>query len=705
MTGGVDVKMGVSGVAQFKKNIGDAKQAVKTLDAQLQLTEKQFKANGDAEEYMTKKSAELEAKLEAQKRVVDNAEKALNDMAEKGVDKSSKAYQDMYRTMLQAKGELLDTETALDGVAAAGEDAASSTKGLSDQMAEVSKGVSWQNVTDGLEKISSGMSNLMKKAWQTGEAIVKATLGAGSWADELKTTAAQLSTDEWEVTPEDLQRMQKTATIIDTDVETIVGARSKLLKGLGNESKGTMSALAFLGIDAEGKDKMDVFWEAGEALMKVGDEAEQEAQATALFGKSWKELKPLFAAGREEYDKTMASWSVVTNDQVDSLGKMDDAYQKMNAEWETFKMQLLSTFSGPMTEGMETITGLFKELNTYLQTEEGQAMLKQIGDTISTLISDLVNINPEDVINSLKGIIDGITNGLKWISEHKSEVVLALEAIGIGFAGLKIATFGLNIAKTVSGFKNLLGGNGTPDGGTPSTTGGTPVTTGGSGETGGGGLLTGAWATIKSGAATAGQTLAFLSPLILAVDGFVHDAQLLGEMSEKGEESLQRTAEMTEKYKDNDLFNIWDTLNDYLTVSGDTASDKQKMDAFAERYMAWMNDEVQDPMLDKLSELMEFEDFDAFTKAMQLYSSGTPFYSDEDREAFSAPLFRMLEYVEQELEKEENGANALTKEEILGAVKEGMSEAPVNAYLDGELVTNAVSRRLAAELANRRYVP
>ena len=41
MASGVNVKMGVSGVAQFKQSINQAKQSVKTLDAQIALSEKQ----------------------------------------------------------------------------------------------------------------------------------------------------------------------------------------------------------------------------------------------------------------------------------------------------------------------------------------------------------------------------------------------------------------------------------------------------------------------------------------------------------------------------------------------------------------------------------------------------------------------------------------------------------------------------------------
>lgn len=451
---GVNVKMGVSGIAQFKQNINQAKQAVKTLDAQIALSEKQFKATGDAESYMTEKSELLKAKLEQQKNVVANAEKALKDMADKGADRSSKAYQDLYRQMLTAKGEMIDTENEMNNVAAAGEDAAGGVDDLNTSLSEVGKGISWQNVTESLHTISDGMGKVIKKAWQLGEAIVRSTLGAGAWADELKTTAAQMSTAEYEVTPEELQRMRKTANLIDTDVDTIVKAKQKLAKGLGNGTKGTMSALEALGISGDGNME-DVFWAAGEAILKLSSDTEQEAQANALFGKSWKELIPLFQAGREEYDETMKSWNVVENDEIDALGKMDDQYQKLSGEWETFQNEILSTFAGPLTTGMEKLTGFVKELNEYLDTPEGQAMIKQLGETVTQLIEDLTKVSPEDVVNGLKGVVDGITDGLKWISENSGTVVGAVEAFIGAWAVAKTAEGITTVLQLINGIKGL----------------------------------------------------------------------------------------------------------------------------------------------------------------------------------------------------------------------------------------------------------
>ena len=482
---GVNVKMGVSGVAQFKQNIQQAKNSLKTLDEQLKLNEKEFKSTGDAQTYMQTKAELLKVKQEEQKAVLANAEKALQDMTDRGVNRASKAFQDMQRQVLQAKGDILDTENAMNGVSDSSESAADGVSEMNAQLKRVGDGVSWQNIHEGLASINQGIKGVIQKAWQMGEALVRSTLGAGAWADELSQTAAQYGIDE-----ETLQRMRKTANLIDTDVDTILNAQQKMSQGIGKRDKEAMGAFAALlgeGYDPTKKAAVDAFWDVGEALMNLDDEYDKQVYAQKLFGKSWKELVPLFKTGRDEYNKTMDSWSVVEKDQIDNLGKMDDAYQKMQGEWETFKMEMLSAFSGPLTEGMETITGLFKELNEYLDTPEGQAMLAQIGETVSSLITDLTEINPEEVVGGVKSVIDGITNSLKWIDEHQNDVKTALGVIGGAFVLLKTAEVATNIGRIVNGFQTLWGGAnnklpsvpGAPtNGGSPTGTGGSPTGTG-----------------------------------------------------------------------------------------------------------------------------------------------------------------------------------------------------------------------------------
>ena len=73
----ITTKMSVTGLSQYKKAMGDAAASVKTLDEELKLNEEQLKANGNQELYMANKVAILKDRIEAQKRVVSNAEAAL----------------------------------------------------------------------------------------------------------------------------------------------------------------------------------------------------------------------------------------------------------------------------------------------------------------------------------------------------------------------------------------------------------------------------------------------------------------------------------------------------------------------------------------------------------------------------------------------------------------------------------------------------
>jgi hypothetical protein len=455
MASGVNVKMGVSGLSQFKNNMNQAKQATKTLDAQLALTEKQFKASGDAESYMAEKSELLKAKLEQQKKVVSNAEQALDEMRKKGIDTSSKSYQDLYRQMIQAKGAMIDTENELNGIADSGEDAAANVENMNDQLGAVGKGISYQNVTDALGKITDGMEAVMKKALEVGKAITKEVLGAGSWADDLNTRAAYFGLE-----PEELQRMEKTAALIDTSVESIVKARKKLMTNVGKGNKATDEALDALGIEYLG-DAEDTFWKAGEAIMKLSDEAEQEAKANALFGKSWSELIPLFTAGREEYEKLNASWSVVDKEQVQALQDLDDEYQKLSIEFDTVKKKFDASIAQGLTPVMETLTGLMKEFNKYLESPQGKEMLESLGRAVGSLFEDLANVDPEGIVQSITGVIEDIKGALDWIKTNKSLVVGAVEAFIGAWAALKTAE-GVTIAlQLITGIKNLAGMGGT----------------------------------------------------------------------------------------------------------------------------------------------------------------------------------------------------------------------------------------------------
>ena len=423
---GVNVKMGVSGLSEFKRSIKGAQTSIKTLDQQLALNEKQFKATGDAEAYMQEKADLLDKKLQEQKGIVAQAEKALQEMTANGVKSSDEAYQKMWQNLAKAKGDLLDTEMAMRQVGASGEEAAGNVSDMNNQLKRIGDGVNWQNVTDGIEKITAGLEKVAKKAYSVGKAIVKEVLGTGGWADDINTRSKVLG-----VSTDELQRMEKTATIIDTDAETIIKARQKLMRGVGNGTKGTMSALEALGISYNG-DAEDTFWRAGEAIMALSDEAEQEAQANALFGKSWHDLIPLFSAGREEYDRMNATWNVMSQEQLDALNQMDDEYQKLQIAVADLKKEALSNLAEPMKNALSEINGILGKIGEWLQSDEGKA--------------------------TVQNVVTAITDALKWLVDNKETVVAALGAIVTGWGTLKLTGAAADALKLINGLRGLAGG-------------------------------------------------------------------------------------------------------------------------------------------------------------------------------------------------------------------------------------------------------
>lgn len=475
-TAGVNVKMGVSGVQQFKQAMKESQAAVKTLDAELKLNEQNLKANGDAQHYMETKTRLLQEQIRLQTDVVNQSQKALEAMAKNGVKESSTAFQQMKQQSLAAQAQLVQLQNELDGVGTAGGEAANELSGIGNQLDSINRNTSWSNISDGIEKLTDKLQAAGRAAFEMGKKIVQATLSGGQWADDLATTATQ-----WEMTPEQVYRMQQTANIIDTSAETIFSSRKKLIAAMGKESdKETMGAFAALGItDLTGSDSNieDVFWGAGEALMKFDDKVARNEYAMKLFGRSWEEMIPIFQAGRKTYEDTMASWSWMGDDQFDNLTKMNDEQMKLNTEWENFQHQFEAAIAPALTEVMTVLQNLLHEFNTYLQTDEGQKMLTDLGDAVKSLFGDLKEVKPAEVMEKIKSALDSVKAGLEWITANKDTVVKAIEGIAAGFGMLKLGGIASDVLRITNGLKGLRWpGNGGGNTTAPTTGGGDTVT-------------------------------------------------------------------------------------------------------------------------------------------------------------------------------------------------------------------------------------
>ena len=388
-------------VSGFKKGLEEAQQSVKTFDAALAKNEAQLKKTGDAEEYMKQKSAILEGQIQAQQKVVDAFTAKLKEMADNG-DSSSKAYNKMAENLLKAQTKLTNMETELQNVG-------KESKSADTELRNIGKNITWSNVSEGLKKITDQLESGARAAINFGKRIARSAMDSTSWADDILSRAAS-----YDVDAETLQRMENVAAYIDTDVDTIIKAKDKLAN-----SKGSLPDL--LGITTDGKSVDDLFWETGEAIMNLAEASDQSAIAQKVFGKSWRELLPLFTAGRETYEEMIDNQNVLTNEQVENLGRADDAIQSIKQQIEQMKNEFWADNA------------------------------------------------------------DKITELLQWLIDNKDGVVTALMGIAGAFGAIKVVQFASSLTQVIDGFKTLgfLGGTGaTGTGGTPVVA---PTGTGGTG--------------------------------------------------------------------------------------------------------------------------------------------------------------------------------------------------------------------------------
>ena len=409
----VNVKLGVD-LGDFNSGIKSAKEQIKTFDAALKYAEASLKSTGDAESALTTKTEALRGKLEAQKKVVDQYTDALQKMNAAGVEKTSSSYQKMQTNLLNAKAAMETTRAQINDLNTSQTNAAKSADDLATNVGKIGKNVSLQTLSDGLSKLNNSLERGARTAIRMGRTIARSAMSSTGWADDLSTRSTQYGIDV-----ETLQRMENVAAYIDTDVDAIISARDRM-------SKNRESREELLGISTDGRSVDDVFWEAGEAIMKLGEGFDQNEYAMKIFGRGWRELLPLFTAGREEYEALMKSQSVLSKEQIDNLVKGDDAFKQVQ--------------------------------------QQAQLLINQFWADNAGKITDL----------------------LQWIIDNKDGVVAAITAIGGAFAALKLGEVALDIAKVVRGFQGLTGGG---KGGTPAPTTGTPTVLPTGGVTGGGTTL------------------------------------------------------------------------------------------------------------------------------------------------------------------------------------------------------------------------
>ena len=459
----ITTKMSVTGLSQYRASFQQAQASVKTLDAELKRNEAQYKATGDKEKYLEERMKLLKQQLDAQKKAAAEAEKALKQMKDQGVDQSSKAYQDFQTKLANAQAAMYTTTAAINTLGTGAEAASQKTGKLSDSINSISKNVSLDAAIKGIDRITSAMESAASKAIQLGENIWSSITDTAAMADDIATLADQLG-----LTITEVQQMQYVSHEFEATPEAIGKAWRKVSLSMRSDSEDIKKAYETIGVSREKvigqgkygpmtelKNYRDLFWEIGEAIANMDESADKEYLANQLLGRSWREFQPLFKKGREAYEEALAGVDTATEDAVVNAAELNDAIQQLEDSFNFFKIQVLGDIAPELKTIVETVEGLLTSITDYLKTDEGQELLHNMADAIGALFEKLTNIDPKDVVNTLADVFTGVKDALLWITNNSQGVVTALEFIVGGWATLKLSGGALKVLELVNGIKGL----------------------------------------------------------------------------------------------------------------------------------------------------------------------------------------------------------------------------------------------------------
>lgn len=459
----------------------------KNLVATLEQAERKVQAYSDRIQSLKSQQANIAESTEKYRTELKSAQEALSKM-DKGTDayaKQAKAVEDLSRkvalgeqnqeratkeiekyTTEQTKAEtevaklnheidrnaqyLNEAENSADKCATSIDEYGRKTK----QAADESKGLG------DVAKVALGnlaaeaATRLADAAADAVRALAEAGKAAAAYADEIlaASTVTGLSTDT-------LQEYAYAAELIDTDLADVEKALGKNVKSMASAQSGSKAyaeAYQKLGVsvtDANGnlRNSEDVFWDCIDALGKVQNETEADAIAMQIFGKSARDLNPLIETGsagfRNFADEAHEAGAVLSGDTLDSLGKVDDSFQRLEQQTGAFQNAIgarIAPLLGTLAEGATNFLNVFTKALTPPPKTDLEKFLENVQDKIKdtqTTIEELGNVDLTVSANvaeieAYREVLEKATTGEELSAVEKYELQAAVESLSGTIPGL-----------------------------------------------------------------------------------------------------------------------------------------------------------------------------------------------------------------------------------------------------------------------------
>ena len=331
----------------------------RAIDKELKQVDNALKFNPTSVELWRQKQDLLTKKVAETKTKLDTLKQAQAKMDAEGVDKNSAEYKKLQREIIVTENQVKNFEGQLRKVGNV------NLRASAEQVKEVG---------NKLTAAGEAMKGISMAAAGVVASLGAISVKAGKAADDINTMSKVTG-----IGTKDLQKYSYAADLVDVSVETIAKSNKKLAANAYKAANGSTSqAEAFdkLGVsvtDADGnlRDSDAIFQDTITALGQMENEAERNAIAQDLMGKSAADLNPLIEDGGETYKMVADTLKKYNLDYIDQ--ETLDKANEFNDELDTMKLigsvavaQVGSQLAATLAPVLEKIVDLVGRLAEWL---------------------------------------------------------------------------------------------------------------------------------------------------------------------------------------------------------------------------------------------------------------------------------------------------------------------------------------------------
>lgn len=467
----VKARVELDGEKQYKQAISELSKGNQVLGSEMKKLQAEFKGNTESTEYLTKKGELLERQLLQQKDKVQTLREALAHAAQEYGESADKT-QEWQIKLNNAEAAQYDLEHAIQENNDALQGEEETMAGLGDTVADLAQKLGIKlpegakNALNGMQGLSSGTVLAMSAAVAGVAALVKAvqalhnaTLEAAAAADDIvsESMVTGLSTKT-------IQSLKYAENIIDVSYSTITSSLTKLTKSMADAQNGneTLAAsfadlgVSILDTDGNFRSAEDVFYDTVDALGGIENTTERDAIAMQLLGKSAQDLNPLIIQGsdalRELAAEAEQTGYVLDESQIQTLAKVDDAYQRMQLQIDATKKQLAVEFAPASQAAMEAFTSVVKTAGDALARS---GIVEALAGMVKTL-SNLFRISDNAAKSTLPSVTQKFFSLQSVLGGLAQFAALVADAFNV-IAGLAPWNWGSGMLSTALGWNKSSG--------------------------------------------------------------------------------------------------------------------------------------------------------------------------------------------------------------------------------------------------------